>query len=252
MVDLPDDGGRLSFDWRGPARSFSMTVNDQNVALQPAGPNRMAAVLPAGVANQPVDRIVLHFEGDPETSNQVVQPPPEQRWAIGATGASLPADDWLVVRSAGEEVGDFAHIFVNGKDVARNDRGYNLVALEGDGKVLDSAVFDTSGDAMASSNLATWIRQWPAGTIIAGAVNDDASLQLSEDALAALHTIGVTADLRDHLRWSHAFIGAKGAPDGSALETTALLQPTTLVVGAPIDATTVYGGLHTLTIQQNP
>ena len=47
-----------------------------------------------------------------------------------------------VVRSAGEETGDFAHIFVNGVDVAHNERGYNLVAIDAGGTVLGREGFD--------------------------------------------------------------------------------------------------------------
>ena len=35
----------------------------------------------------------------------------------------------LVVQSAGQEVGDFGHIYVDGQDVSPNERGYNVVVL---------------------------------------------------------------------------------------------------------------------------
>ncbi|MBK8798545.1 MAG: hypothetical protein IPM07_20425 [Anaerolineales bacterium] len=227
-----------------------MTVNGRAVALQPTAPGRADALLPPGLADQPVDRVVLRFEGAPQPAGQMAQPPDGLRWRIGDAAASLPASSWLVVRSAGEEVGDFAHIFVNGRDVARGERGYNLAALNREGVVLDSAVFDTSGDDAASDKLAAWIMQWPAGTIIAGAVNDDASLKLSDAAVAALRNVGVANDLRGKLRWSHAFIGAVGAPAGAAVEALDLIRPVAVTVGAQIDGAEVYGGLRLLTIRR--
>ncbi len=93
--------------------------------------------------------------------------------------------------------------------------------------------------------MAAWIVQWPAGTIIAGAVNDDASLKLSDAAVAALRNVGVANDLRGKLRWSHAFIGAVGAPAGAAVEALDLIRPVAIVaVGAPIDGAEVYGGVR--------
>ena len=250
LLDLPETGGSLSLDWQGPAQSLRMTVNGRAVALQPTAPGRADALLPPGLADQPVDRVVLRFEGAPQPAGQMAQPPDGLRWRIGDAAASLPASSWLVVRSAGEEVGDFAHIFVNGRDVARGERGYNLAALNREGVVLDSAVFDTSGDDAASDKLAAWIMQWPAGTIIAGAVNDDASLKLSDAAVAALRNVGVANDLRGKLRWSHAFIGAVGAPAGAAVEALDLIRPVAVTVGAQIDGAEVYGGLRLLTIRR--
>jgi hypothetical protein len=53
---------------------------------------------------------------------------------------------------------------------------------------------------------------------VAGAVRDEASHRLTEDAVAALRSLGVAGDLRGHFRESHAFVGMKGAPAGTALE----------------------------------
>jgi hypothetical protein len=58
----------------------------------------------------------------------------------------------------------------------------------------------------------------PAGTIVAGAVKDDASGRLDGPAIRALRTLGVLGDLRGRFRASHAFVGLKGALPGSALE----------------------------------
>ena len=135
---------------------------------------------------------------------------------LGATGVTAPVD--AVVRSGGQPYGDTASIRVGTGEVAPNRRGYNLVALEASGAIRDRASFDTFGDPMASGALARWVRALAAGTIVLGAVKDEASEQLDADAVGALATLGIHGDLRGRRRESHAFIGVKGAPPGTALE----------------------------------
>ena len=45
------------------------------------------------------------------------------------TVVDLASDTAILVHSAGEEVGDFSHIYLGGVDVAENQRGYNLAAI---------------------------------------------------------------------------------------------------------------------------
>ncbi len=248
LLDLPTSCAQIHLDWVGPAHTVGVRVNGQPLVLQSVAPDRLTALLPVGVADQPVDRIELRFEGDSLPGGEVIIAPDRRGWPVGATGVTLPGATWIVVRSAGEEVGDFARIVIDGRDVARNERGYNLAVLDSQGRVLDSAAFDTSGDSNASDALAAWIDRWPPGAIIAGAVNDEASLQLSQAAVDALHNLGVAVNLRDHFRWSHAFIGATGAQPGEAIEATALIRPATVAVGAPIDGEKVFGGLRAISI----
>lgn len=251
LLDLPEEGGRLTLEWVGPAEQVEVTVNGRQAAVEPSANGRTTVALTPGLADQPVDRVGVRFMGAAQLASAVATPPDGAQWPIGETGAALPAASWLVVQSAGEEVGDFAHIYVDGQDVAGGERGYNLAALTSNGRLLDSAVFDTSGDDAAAAALASWLAQWPEGAIIAGAVNDEASLKLADVAVQALQSIGVAHDLRGRLRWSHAFVGAVGAPAGAAVEASALLQPASVTVGAPIDGAEVYGGVRTVTIQRN-
>jgi hypothetical protein len=141
----------------------------------------------------------------------------DARYRIGRTGVRAPGD--LRVMSAGEPYGKTGRIELNG--VAQGPamrRGYNLVTFDGAGEVLESATFDTYRGAEAGPAMATWIARIPVGTVVAGAVMDEASYGLTEPVIAALRTIGVAGDIRGHYRDSHAFIGVKGAPPGSALE----------------------------------
>jgi hypothetical protein len=154
---------------------------------------------------------------------------------VGKTGGASPGS--ILARSAGEETGDFAHIYLNGVDVSPGKRGYNLVALDPQGgNILASEAFDTHADPAASSRLAAWVAALPPGSIVAGAARDEASMNLSEEALSALKSLGVATDLRGYFRWGHAFIGATGAPIGSAVESVDGIRPAQVSVGLPVSA----------------
>jgi hypothetical protein len=229
-------------------------VNGQDVAAQALDAEglRWALNVPPGVGDRPVDHVTLHLGGPGAPAGAAAAPPAGEGWPIGATGAELAAGTSLLVRSAGQETGDFAHIWVSGVDVVDSERGYNLAALAPDGRVLGQATFDTLASAEASAAMAGWLRKWPAGTLIAGAVADEASLLLGEDAVAALHALGVGTDLRGKFRWSHAFVGVTGAPPGSAHEDVSLLRPAVVAVGPPVDGPRVYGTLRALAVEPRP
>jgi hypothetical protein len=155
-------------------------------------------------------------------------------YRIGRTGASAPCD--LYLSSVGQLHPPGRSILqANGRDVGppSRSRGYNLVALDPACEPR-AAGFDTHGDAGASARLAAWVDQLPPGTIVMGAVGDEASAELGDDAVAALGTLGVQVDLRGRFRESHAFVGVKGAPRGTALE-AAGPEPVELRVGSPDD-----------------
>ena len=148
----------------------------------------------------------------------------------------------IVARSAGKDVGDFGHIYINGQEFSPNQRGYNLVLIDpAAGRVLGAANFDTHDPRQspeASAAMAAWIDALPDGVIVAGAVRDAASLSLGEDAVAALRRLGVTDDIRGSVRRDHAFVGVKGAVPGTALSHTSDLWPVTVVVGRGFTAPT--------------
>jgi hypothetical protein len=135
---------------------------------------------------------------------------------IGTTGVTSPVD--ILVRSGGKLHGDVAAVRIGMGEVAANRRGYNLVALGPEGDLRGRMAFDTLGDPAASRRLAAWVHDLPADTIVVGAVKDEASGQLGAEAIQALALLGVTGDLRGRYRESHAFVGVKGAPPGSAIE----------------------------------
>ena len=165
--------------------------------------------------------------------------------APSLAGMNLPD---LLVRSAGSETGDFAHIYVDGRDLSPDQRGYNLVALlPGQGEIRP-ANFDTHADAAASGRMAAWIAGLPAGTVVAGAVRDEAAMNLKPEAIQALQTLGVAGDLRGKFRWGHALIGVKGLAPGSASESVAGLRPAQTSLGLPVASTQVAAALETVAI----
>ncbi len=242
LLDLPVAGAqvRLTAD---PA-PVAVAVNGAPVPLMQADGVTVFDA-PPGVANEPVDAVQLTWAGDGIAATALS---PDAAPPLSTLAPSLPATTTLLVRSAGEEVGDFADIYLNGRDVAANARGYNLVALDPTGALLASTVFDTLADAGAADAMAAWLAQWPAGTLIAGAVADEASSNLNQAAVDALRGVGVTTDLRGKFRWSHAFIGAAGAMPGAAVEQASLLAPATLFVGAPASSERIYGRLQQIEI----
>ena len=151
-------------------------------------------------------------------------------YSVGQTSVSSPVN--ILVKSAGEEVGDFGHIYVDGRNVSPDERGYNVVVLDpASGAVEVRGHFDTFASEEESTRLAEFITGIPDGRIVAVALEDEASLHLTEEAVLALRTIGAREDLHDMFRWEHAIIGVKGAEPGQALEAAGLLRPVSVYVG---------------------
>jgi Interleukin-like EMT inducer len=140
----------------------------------------------------------------------------DERFRIGTTAMYAPGD--LVVRSSGDPERRVGSVRLNDVELAPGRRGYNLVALDRQGGLIASVVFDTFESDAASRELAAWIGALPHGTIVAGAVHDEGSHRLSGEAVRALRTLGVGGDLRGRFREAHAFVGVKGALPGSAAE----------------------------------
>lgn len=159
----------------------------------------------------------------------------------------------LLVRSAGQEAGDFGHIFLNGVDVSPNRRGYNLVSLDLTGALLEAVNFDTHADPTASARMAAWITAQGAGTVIAGAARDEASMSLGQDAVDALRSIGVEADLHGHFRWGHAFIATVGGNPrwwGQTQEQSDAIRPAQVSVGLPLSEPRVIAAVETVEIRR--
>lgn len=253
LLPLPAEGGRLVLALYGPAQLEQVYLNGAPtawVARQEGEAQAIEVEVPAGSAGEVVDRLTLGFDGlyplpalwGTETAG----------WPVGATGAVLPVDRPLFVRSAGKEAGDVAQIFMAGHDIAANEIGYNLAAFTPDGQLLETAAFNTLISAAESAAMAAWLERWPAGTVVAGAVRDEGSYNLGEDAVMALQRFGVGTDLRGHFRGSHAFIGVAGAPAGSAAESFAPFRQALVAAGPMVDAAHVSGGVGRIEFRRFP
>ncbi len=215
-----------------------LVVNGRAVGEQPwpRGQKQLAFAVPADPARPPLSDVRLRFA--------VVLPLTVLAQQLGLSGASD-----ILVRSAGQETGDFGHIYVDGIDRSPNQRGYNLVAFDPvTGSVLAAANFDTHADRTASAGLARWVAGLPAGAAVAGAVRDEATAQLTEEGVDALKSLGVTVDLRGRFRWGHAFIGQVGAASGAAVEAIDGILPAQVSSGLPLSEPQIVVALERVEI----
>lgn len=156
-----------------------------------------------------------------------------QNRTIGKTGVIGPFD--VAVTSGGFFAGKFASLTLGGREMYASKRGFYFFAV--DPERLSSArqeVFDTFRDSSESARLGEFIRQLPTGTIVAGAVSDEASNSLTQEGVDALHSVGVGLDLRNRFRSSYAFVGVKGAFPGTALEQIDSTFPANVYIGANV------------------
>ncbi len=156
----------------------------------------------------------------------------------------------LLVESAALPVGDFAHIYWNGQELAGTETGY-YAALIRDGHPVDARHFDTFDDPDASTALAEFLNGAEAGTTLALAGSDTVSagdgtggLRLGDDVWQALNAFGVpeTGDMRGNYGWSHAFIGVKGDA-GQARNDSSPIRPARVFRGAPVRTAGVFARL---------
>ena len=237
LLPLGRDAKQVRFDLWAPApgQEVTLLVDGRVVGSAPVALERQPVTfdLPPDPARPALSDVRLRF---------AMLSPAAGAVASTTAASSLPVS--LVVRSAGQETGDFAHIYVAGVDRSPNRRGYNLVALSpADGRVLAAAAFDTHADAAASRRLAEWVRGLPPGTVVAAAIRDEASLNLGSEAVDAFRALGSAADLRGRFRWGHALIGVTGGGSGTAQEAVSGWRVGQVATGAPITAPQVAAAL---------
>ncbi len=205
--------------WQSPPQAFGREWQELTIDL------------PAGAARPGLNEVWLHF-GE-------VFPLPEH-----GSQAKVWTPD-VTVLSAGEEVGNFGHIFVNGYDVSPNQRGYNIAVLQPDGG-LQTASFDTHLDPSASTALARFLASSPPTSLIAVAAADEASAHLTEEAVLALQTIGAKGDLRGCFRCSHAFIRT---PSGAVFESLDALRPVGVTTGLGLTEPTLAAEVEWIKVE---
>jgi hypothetical protein len=219
LLPLTGDAQRITLRLRLPelaggfAQSLSLELNGWQSPAQAVTTDwqDLTFELPVGVARPGLNNLWLSFVGvTPLLGDKNIGWPPE-----------------ITILSAGEEVGDFGHIFVNGYDVSPNQRGYNVAVIQPDG-TLHTANFDTHLDPAASTALTRLLASSPPASLLALAAADEASASLSEEAVRALQALGAAGDLRGCFRCSHAFIRT---PSGETFEALDSLQPVGVTTG---------------------
>ncbi|MCC7354245.1 MAG: hypothetical protein IT330_10850 [Anaerolineae bacterium] len=138
--------------------------------------------------------------------------------SIGRTGVRAPVD--VEVDAAPDHAYISAYDAAGRKtDASAGRRGYNLAVLDPrSGRVLEMKGFDTWANEYEAQRLADFVAAIPLGRIVVAATKDDATPHLTEAAVRSLADLGASVDLRGQKGRSHALVGVKGAPPGTALE----------------------------------
>ncbi len=198
-----------AFSYPGsPPQRVTVRVNGHSFPSQEVNPGWTDLVLkvPANFLHPGLNEVALDFAY--LASPHDVFP---GDFAVGETGVISPVE--IDVNSSLE----FAYITIGGMDASLHRRGYNLAVIDPQtGAVIDRAGFDID----ESQALADFIAAIPEGYIVVAALKEGGTQSLTEEAVKALASLGGEIDLRGRERFSHAIIGVKGAPPGSALEAT--------------------------------
>ncbi len=224
---------QLTLRLRGahPAQKVTVRANEQTVGELTVNEtwNDFRIHIPAAVLREGLADLVLTTDVSP------LKPDRSAEYVIGETGAISPVD--VSVTSAGFDAGRFGEIWVAGRSVIPNQRGYHLAAIDArTGRVDQVGSFDTFGDPDESARLARFVEALPIGEIVAGAAIDDVSRNLQPQAVESLRTLGAESDLRFTFRAGHAFIGVKGTQPGQALEQMTSRWPANVAVGKNVRA----------------
>ncbi|HMQ54924.1 MAG TPA: hypothetical protein PKD98_22785, partial [Anaerolineae bacterium] len=163
---------------------------------------------------------------------------------------SLPLD--LTAISAGEEVGGFSHLYLNGYEVSPDRRGYNMVAIQpGLGRQVIG--FDTHAEPQASADLARTLTAFANHSgLLALAVSDEASRLLGAEAVSSLHALGATGDLRGCFRCSHALMIDLTATPPHLTEALDPLQPVGVTTNLGLTEPGVAALLDSITLEPQP
>lgn len=202
----------------GPEQTLALEVNGYRTAAQPV----------------PETWTELVYELPEEI---LVAAPNDFRLKFGNTYPLAEAEDGqpgVLVESAGLEAGNYGHIWLSGRDVSPGGRGYNLALIDASNFTLRAAAaFDTHADPTASQALVDFLQQVDDQTILAVAVKDTASDQLSAEAAQALARLGLT-DLRGCFRCSQAALvipSTPERPDGQVIERVDPVQAVSVGMG---------------------
>lgn len=223
-----------------PAQTMELMINDQAIQRFElrAGWEEYSAVIPARTLRVGINDLVLRF-GYAVRPRDVLP----ANYAIGATGVTSPVD--IVVNS-----GAFGSVKVNGREVSKQGRGYNIVVIDPQNdNVIASRFFNTADDRAQSRAMTDFLAQVRQGQIVVVAAQEDAGTNLGDRTVAMLQTIGAQVDLRRTPTYAHAIIGVKGAPPGTAIEQSSD-GDVFISVGRNADERTLSAAVSTIVIER--
>lgn len=232
LLPLENKNYEMQFRLRGarPQQKIQLRVNDTNIVEWNVTDawGEYTAQIPASATRDGLDELFFVSE-----TTGLQKASPDDR-TLGGTGVVSPVD--IAVVGAGFDAGKFGEIFVAGQNKIPSTRGYHLAAINPQSGQVDAVgSFDTFADETAARRLVEFINALPQGEIVAGAAIDDASQALTNEAFAALQTLGVASDVRAQFRAGHAFIGIKGVAPGQAIEDVNAYLPANVVVGKNVN-----------------
>ncbi|MDM8530630.1 interleukin-like EMT inducer domain-containing protein [Anaerolineales bacterium HSG25] len=236
MLPLTQTAHRLTIQARRPEAfqpnshpTISLSLNGWQSESQPMSPDLASYQfdIPAQATNKGLNNLWLKIS---ELSLRKLIPPE------------------VTAYSAGEEVGGRGHIYLNGRDISPNKRGYNIALISPDGS-YQVANFDTHADVSANDRLAEFISTALPDQTIALAVADEASFNLTETTINALQSVNIQADLRDCFRCSQAIIRQ---PDGTVYSRTDPLQPVNVTNHIGLTEPTISALIHSIEVEPIP
>ena len=231
LLPMAGDAYTLSLQLNAPINGQQLSV-EINGHSSPklnltTGSHRYDIALDQALVHPGVNSVNLHWQS---------------LYAQGSVPQSEPS---IVVKSAGEEVGDFAHIWVNGRDVSPNRRGLNA-AFFGASNVTVSA-FDTFESVSESERLSSAL-SGPLNNGISLAVRDEASQKLTAGAKTALKSLGARTSLG--WRWSFAFL--RLPQEGFIREDASPIRPAIVSRGERITSPSVAGAVESIGLRRAP
>jgi hypothetical protein len=153
----------------------------------------------------------------------------------------------MVAKSAGQEVGDFAHIWINGVDRAINQRGYNVVFNPAGDSVRLARHFDVFASTHESDRMVSEMKT--RGHDVVLAVRDEASLHRTVELEQILQSLGVTQ--LGEWRWSHVFIRYYNVEARETIirEDASPIRPAIVSIGERITAPQVAGAVEWIEVR---
>ncbi len=196
-------------------QTVRLTVNGATLDAQqlPDGWQTLTWNVPGTLLNNGLNRLELAWAYN-AVPRQVI---PGDR-TIGATGVQLPIDADLKAFADGGFIALFDEDGVQ-SDGSAGRRGVNLTVLDPrNGDVLEKVGFDTTASAAESERLVEFVNGIAAGAPVLVVTYGDASAYLSDDALAALNSLGAALNAEDVRGKYFALAGVKGAAAGTAAQ----------------------------------